>query len=81
MGKVGKTFTLDMKVLFWLEEHAKKNHMKESALVNGMLRAAMRQNQTWNCPKCDATNDNRLVTCHSCEYILDFKDVPDHPRL
>jgi len=81
MGKVGKTFTLDMEVLFWLEEHAKKNNMSQSILVNGMLRSARRQNQTWNCPKCDGTNDNRLVTCHSCEYILDFKDVPDHPRL
>ena len=75
MGKVGKTFTLDMKVLFWLEEHAKKNHMKESARVNGMLRSAMRQNQTWNCPKCDSTNDNQFTNCHSCEYILDFKDI------
>jgi len=35
----------------------------------------MRQNQTWNCPKCDSTNDNQFTNCHSCEYILDFKDV------
>ena len=65
MGKVGKTFTLDMKVLFWLEEHAKKNHMKESALVNGMLRSAMRQNQTWICSKCGGSNGNDSKVCYA----------------
>jgi len=75
MGKVGKTFTLDMEVLFWLEEHAKKNNMSQSILVNGMLRSARRMNMNWNCPKCDATVNNQFTKCHSCEYILDFKDV------
>ena len=40
MGKVGKTFTLDMKVLAWIESAAKKAREKESAFVNSILRRA-----------------------------------------
>jgi len=65
MGKVGKTFTCDVKVLVWLEEHARKNNMKESALVNGMLRSAMRQNQTWICWKCGGSNGNDSKVCYA----------------
>jgi len=65
MGKVGKTFTCDVKVLVWLEEHARKNNMKESALVNGMLRSAMRQNQTWICSKCGGSNGNDSKVCYA----------------
>jgi len=75
MSKVGKTFTVDIDVLVWLESHAKKNNKKESALVNGMLRSAMRRNQTWKCPECSSVNDNQFTSCHSCEYVLSFEDV------
>ena len=65
MGKVGKTFTCDVKVLAWLEEHARKNNVKESALVNGMLRSAMRLNQSWICSKCGGTNGNDSKVCYA----------------
>jgi len=63
MGKVGKTFTCDVKVLLWLEEHAKKNKMKQSTLVNGMLRAAMRQHERWTCPECNGSNHISEKVC------------------
>ena len=75
MGKLSRSFTCDLDVLAWLEQYAIKEHKKQSYLVNAMLRSAMRQNQTWNCPECRAVNDNQQTTCHSCEYILDFKDI------
>ena len=75
MGKVGKTFTCDVKVLLWLEEYAIRQHKKESYIVNEMLYELKRMTETWNCPKCDSTNDNQFTNCHSCEYILDFKDI------
>jgi len=75
MGKVGKTFTLDLKVLAWLELYAKKEHKKESSVVNNILNSAMRQHQTWKCPECQAVNDNQFTSCHSCEYVLDFNDL------
>jgi len=73
MGKVGKTFTFDVKVLIWLEQYAKKQHKKESAIVNSMLNSMMRQDQTWKCPECQASNDNRYSDCHECEYVLSVK--------
>jgi len=75
MGKVGKTFTFDVKVLIWLEQHAKKQHKKESYIVNSMLNSMMRQEETWKCPDCSAINDNQFITCHSCPYdnVLDVK--------
>jgi len=75
MGKVGRTFTLDLKVLAWLEHYAKKQHKKESYIVNMFLNSAMRQDQTWKCPECQAVNDIQQTSCHSCEYILDFNDL------
>jgi hypothetical protein len=66
MGKVGKTFTLDVKILVWLEEYAKEHKEKESAVVNGFLRSAMQQSQTWKCLDCQAINDNQFATCHNC---------------
>jgi len=75
MGKVGKTFTCDVKILVWLEQYAKKQKKAESAIVNAMLNSAKRQDESWTCPECNATNDNAFTTCHSCEYILDFKDI------
>jgi len=56
MGKVGKTFTCDVKVLLWLEQYAKKQQKKESAIVNSMLNSAKRQDESWTCPECDSIN-------------------------
>jgi len=39
--------------------------MKESALVNGMLRSAMRQHQTWICSKCGGSNGNESTVCYA----------------
>jgi len=63
MGKVGKTFTLDLKVLAWLEQYANKQKEAESYIVNQMLNSAMRKTQTWNCPKCDGTNHISEMVC------------------
>ena len=63
MGKVGKTFTCDMKVLMWLEQYARKEHKKESYIVNAMLHSAMRQDETWTCSICDGNNHISEVKC------------------
>jgi len=73
MGKVGKTFTCDVKVLLWLEEYAKKEHKTESYIVNDLLYGMKRQTETWSCPDCNATNDNRFEECHDCDYVLSVK--------
>jgi len=70
MGKSAKTFTIDIKVLAWLEKYAKKENKKESYIVNQMLNSEMRQTQTWKCPECTAVNDNRWTDCHGCEFVL-----------
>jgi len=75
MGKLSKSFTCDLDVLTWLEQYARKEHKKQSYIVNALLRSAMRQHQTWKCPECSAVNDNQFTSCHSCEYILSFEDV------
>jgi len=66
MGKVGKTFTCDVKILLWLEQYAKKQHKKESAIVNALLNSAKRQDESWICPECQVFNDNQFDTCHNC---------------
>ena len=63
MGKVGKTFTCDVQVLVWLEQFAKKQKKKESAIVNAMLLAAKRQEETWKCSVCGVSNGNDNATC------------------
>ena len=73
MGKSAKTFTIDIKVLAWLEEYAKKENKKESYIVNQMLNSEMRQAQTWKCPECTAVNDNRWTDCHDCDYVVSVK--------
>ena len=73
MGKVGKTFTCDVKVLIWLEEYAKKQQKKESAIVNALLNSAKRQEESWICPECQASNANLFSDCHKCEYVLSVK--------
>jgi len=75
MGKVGKTFTVDAKVLVWLEEYAIRQDKKESFIVNDLLYKLKRMTETWDCPECNATVDNHLTKCHGCEYVLDFEDI------
>ena len=63
MGKVGKTFTLDLKVLAWLEQYSKKQQKAESAIVNHLLNSAKRQEETWKCSVCGVSNGNDNATC------------------
>ena len=63
MGKVGKTFTLDLQVLAWLADYAKKNNKKESAVVNELLSSAKRQAETWTCSICDGNNHISEIKC------------------
>jgi len=65
MSKVGKTLTLDLKVLAWLEQYAIKEHKKESHIVNQLLNSAMRLHQTWTCSKCGGTNGNDSKVCYA----------------
>ena len=65
MGKVGKTFTLDLQVLMWLADYAKKNNKKESAVVNSLLNSAKRQDETWLCSVCNGTNHNDNQSCYA----------------
>ena len=65
MGKVGKTFTLDMKVLLWVESAAKKAREKESAFVNSILIRAKQQSETWKCSVCGVANDIESKTCYT----------------
>jgi len=65
MGKVGKTFTLDMKLLLWLEESAKKERKSESAMVNSILQRVKRQTETWECSICGVLNDIESPTCYT----------------
>ena len=64
MGKVGKTFTLDIQVLMWLADYARKINKKESAVVNSLLNSAKRQSETWKCPICGVHNGNDNLTCY-----------------
>jgi len=73
MGKLSRSFTCDLDVLAWLEQYSKKEKKKQSYIVNSVLRGVMRQDQTWSCPECNATNDNRFEECHDCEYVLSVK--------
>jgi hypothetical protein len=63
MGKVGKTFTLDLKVLAWLEQHAEKHKKSESYIVNALLNSAKRRTETWTCSECNGTNHVRDKVC------------------
>jgi hypothetical protein len=72
MGKVGKTFTLDLKVLAWLEDYAKKEKMSESAMVNSILNSVKRRSETWKCSICNGTNINDSTVCYAdpdCEGV------------
>ena len=64
MGKSGKTFTIDIKILDWLEDYAKKEKKKESAIVNSMLKLLKRQDETWKCSICGTSNGNDNQSCY-----------------
>jgi hypothetical protein len=63
MGKVGKTFTLDIQLLMWLADYAKENNKKESAVINALLYSAKRSAEIWKCSICDANNHIDNETC------------------
>jgi len=65
MGKVGKTFTLDLKVLAWLEEYSKKEKMKESTMVNSILNSVKKRSESWTCLICGVTNANDNQSCYT----------------
>jgi len=72
MGKSAKTFTIDIKILAWLEQYAKKENKKESHIVNQLLNSMMRQASTWICSKCGGTNGNDSTVCYAdidCEGV------------
>ena len=63
MGKSAKTFTIDIKILAWLEEYSIKENKKESHIVNDLLNSFKRQSETWTCPECDGNNHISEVKC------------------
>jgi len=65
MGKSAKTFTIDIKILAWLEQYAKKENEKESHIVNDALHSLMRHASTWTCSKCSGTNGNESTVCYA----------------
>jgi ribosomal protein L40E len=69
MGKIGKTFTIDIDIYNWLEQHAKDKNRKVSYIVNAALRQTKRSLELWICPECKASNDNRFNDCHNCDYV------------
>jgi len=72
MGKSGKTFTLDVKILLWLEEYSKKEKMSESAMVNSILNSVKRRSETWQCSECGGTNGKDSTVCYAavdCEGV------------
>jgi hypothetical protein len=72
MSKSGKTFTIDVKVLLWLEAYAKKQRKKESAIVNELLNSAKRQSETWTCSEC---NGRMHISETKCWATKDCKGV------
>ena len=63
--KVGKTFTIDMKVYAWLHYHAKEQKRSESYIVNALLNSAKRQTETWICSKCGVSNNVDNKSCYT----------------
>jgi len=64
VGKIGKTFTIDLDVYQWLEQHATKEKRKVSYIVNAALRQVKRTTQQWKCPMCNTYNDNASLSCY-----------------
>jgi hypothetical protein len=69
MGKVGKTFTCDVQVLVWLEQFAKKQKKKESAIVNAMLAEAKRQSEIWVCSFSQRRSEAKCWATKDCEGV------------
>ena len=72
MGKVAKTFTLDLKVLAWLEEYSIKEKMSASAMVNSILNSVKKRSETWLCSECGGINVNDSTVCYAdpdCEGV------------
>ena len=68
MAKIGKTFTIDIDIYTWLEQHAKAKDRKVSFVVNQALRQIKRNVETWDCPKCGKNNANEFKSCWNCEH-------------
>jgi hypothetical protein len=63
--KVGKTFTIDMKVNAWLHYHAKETKRSQSYIVNALLNSAKRRTEIWICSICDAANNIDSKSCYT----------------
>ena len=50
--KIGKTFTIDLDIYNWLEEHARQKERKVSYIVNMALRQIKQTTEQWKCPIC-----------------------------
>ena len=68
MTKIGKTFTIDLEVYNWLDQHAKGEKRKVSFIVNKALRQFKMAMTMWRCPECQANNANEFNSCHNCDY-------------
>ena len=63
MAKIGKTFTIDIDIYNWLEQHARKENRKVSFVVNQALREIKRSIETWKCSVCGMHNNNENQSC------------------
>jgi len=70
--KVGKTFTIDMKVNAWLHYHAKETQRSQSYIVNALLNAAKRRAETWICSKCGVSNNIDNKSCYTLQTDGEF---------
>ena len=63
MAKIGKTFTIDIDIYNWLEQHAKAKDRKVSFVVNQALREIKRSIETWKCSVCGMHNNKEIKSC------------------
>lgn len=63
MGKIGKTFTIDLDVYNWLEKYAEEKKRKVSYVVNAALRKTKNEIETWDCDVCGKNNGSKYTTC------------------
>jgi len=64
MAKIGKTFTIDIDIYNWLEEHARKKERKVSYIVNMALRQIKQTTEQWKCSVCNTWNDIESKGCY-----------------
>ena len=64
----GKTFTIDLDVYNWLDQHAQGEKRKVSFIVNKALRQFKMAMTMWICPKCKTNNANEFDSCFECDY-------------